>query len=127
MHAAHDREPYVLKFDLDSVLILALMRRGRDHFTPDDLSRGFITVTKMLADRRDWLPVCSVSFLNGGPTSSSVRAGRSRALSRCSRRCTMPVSGGRLHLAGDVEIRARGRLSELSVPRGVERMRAGSS
>lgn len=65
VHAAHDREPYVLKFDLDSVLILALLRpKGRDHFTLDDLSRGFITVSKMLADRRDRLPVCSVSFLN---------------------------------------------------------------
>jgi hypothetical protein len=65
VHAAHDREPYVLKFDLDSVLILALLRpRGRDHFTTDDLSRGFVTVNKMLADRRDRLPVCTVSFLN---------------------------------------------------------------
>ncbi len=65
VHAAHDREPYVLKFDLDSVLILALLRpRGRDHFTLDDLSRGFVTIAKMLADRRDRLPVCTVSFLN---------------------------------------------------------------
>lgn len=65
VHAAHDREPYVLKFDLDSILILALLRpRGRDHFTLDDLSRGFVTVTKMLQERRERLPVAAVSFLN---------------------------------------------------------------
>jgi hypothetical protein len=65
VHAAHDREPYVLKFDLDDLLILALLRpRGRDHFTLDDLHRGFVTCTKMLRDRRERLPVASVSFLN---------------------------------------------------------------
>jgi hypothetical protein len=65
VHAASDREPYVLKYDLDSVLILALLRpRGRDHFTLDDLGRGFATVVKMLRDRRERLPVASVSFLN---------------------------------------------------------------
>jgi hypothetical protein len=65
VHAAGDREPYVLKYDLDSVLILALLRpRGRTHFTLDDLSRGFSTTVKMLRGRRERLPVASVSFLN---------------------------------------------------------------
>jgi hypothetical protein len=65
VHAAHDREPYVLKYDLDSLLILALLRpKGRDHFTLEDLSRGFVTCVKMLRDRRERLPVASVSFLN---------------------------------------------------------------
>src|ERR1043165_8780568 len=65
IHAARDREPYVLKYDLDSLLILALLRpHGRDHFTPEDLSRGFRTVVKMLKERRERLPVASVSFLN---------------------------------------------------------------
>ena len=65
VHAASDREPYVLKYDLDSLLVLALLRpRGRDHFTLEDLSRGFATVTKMLRGRRERLPVASVSFLN---------------------------------------------------------------
>ncbi len=50
IHAARDREPYVLKFDLDSLLILAILRpHGRDHFTLEDLSRGFQTVAKMLS------------------------------------------------------------------------------
>lgn len=65
IHASTDREPYVLKFDLDSILILGILRpRGRDHFTPEDLSRGFRTVSKMLSDRRERLPAASVSFLN---------------------------------------------------------------
>jgi hypothetical protein len=65
VHAAHDREPYVLKYDLDRLLILGLLRpKGRDHFTLEDLGRGFATVAKMLRDRRDRLPVASVSFLN---------------------------------------------------------------
>lgn len=65
VHAAHDREPYVLKYDLDSLLILGLLRpRGKDHFTLDDLGRGFATVAKMLRERRDRWPVASVSFLN---------------------------------------------------------------
>jgi hypothetical protein len=65
IHAAADREPYILKYDLDSLLILALLRpQNRDHFTLDDLSRGFATVTKMLQGRRERLPVASVSFLS---------------------------------------------------------------
>ncbi len=66
VHAATDKEPYILKYDLDSLLILAILRpQGRTHFTLDDLSRGFTTITKMLKDRRERLPVASVSFLGG--------------------------------------------------------------
>jgi hypothetical protein len=64
MHARDDREPYVLKFDLDRLLILALLRPAdRDHFTLEDIYRGFRTVSRMLDGRKDRLPVCSVSFL----------------------------------------------------------------
>lgn len=64
VHAAGDREPYVLKFDLDTLLVLALLRpSGRDHFTLEDVGRGFTTVTKMLKDRHDRRPVATVSFL----------------------------------------------------------------
>ena len=62
--AAGDHEPYVLKYDLDRLLVMAILRpRGRDHFTLDDVSRGFRTVTKMLAGRQERWPVASVSFL----------------------------------------------------------------
>lgn len=64
VHAAGDREPYVLKYDLDSVLILGLLRpRGQDHFTLNDLARGFTTISKMLAGRAERRPVSTVSFL----------------------------------------------------------------
>ncbi len=64
IHAANDREPYILKYDLDSLLILALLRpKGRDFFTLDDMARGFQTVVKMLDGRRDRVPVATVSFL----------------------------------------------------------------
>lgn len=64
IHAADDREPYILKYDLDSILILAMLRpKGREFFTLEDLGRGFQTITKMLQGRRDRLPVASVSFM----------------------------------------------------------------
>jgi len=64
LHAEGDREPHVLKFDLDAVLVMGLLRpKGKDHFTVEDLSRGFRTVNKMLRGRRERLPVASVSFL----------------------------------------------------------------
>jgi hypothetical protein len=62
--APGDQEPFILKFDLDRLLIMALLRpRDREHFTLEDLSRGFQTVAKMLAGRRERWPVASVSFL----------------------------------------------------------------
>lgn len=64
IHAPDDHEPFILKFDLDRLLIMALLRpRGQDHFTIDDLARGFQTVAKMLAGRRERWPVASASFL----------------------------------------------------------------
>jgi hypothetical protein len=63
--AGNDKEPFVLKFDLDRLLVLAILRpRGRDAFTLTDLARGFRTVTKMLRERHDRGPIASVSFLN---------------------------------------------------------------
>jgi len=65
VHAAGDKEPYVLKYDLDAILILAILRpKGKNHFSLDDLYRGFRTVSKMLIDRRERQPAAAVSFLN---------------------------------------------------------------
>ena len=64
VHAAEDREPYILKYDLDRILIFGMLRpKGRDHFTLEDLSRGFETIRKMLKARSDRWPMASVSFL----------------------------------------------------------------
>ncbi len=64
VHAKEDREPYVLKFDLDRILVLALLRPvGRDHFTLEDINRGFRTISQMLDGRADRRPVATISFL----------------------------------------------------------------
>ncbi len=60
---AHD-EMLVLKYDMDLVEVLALLRPpGREHFTLDDLKRGFRKVAQMVESRYDRLAVASVSFL----------------------------------------------------------------
>ncbi|MDG1898930.1 MAG: hypothetical protein P8I74_03615 [Phycisphaerales bacterium] len=57
-------ETLVLKFDMDEVEVLALLRpTGRDHFTLEDLERGFCKVGSMIERRNDRLPCASVSFL----------------------------------------------------------------
>lgn len=129
IHAASDKEPYVLKFDLDSVLILGLLRpAGRDHFTLEDLGRGFQTIVKMLHDRRDRLPVASVSFLHARANKLRGPDGREPTFESVLR--TMYGAGYR----GDVFVSpALWRFGHVGVfpsypfPAGLERMRAGSS
>jgi hypothetical protein len=129
VHAATDQEPYVLKYDLDAVLILALLRpRGRMHFTVDDLSRGFSTVSKMLRGRADRLPVASVSFL--GARSNSLVDSRGQEPSFETVLRTMYHAGYR----GDVYPAPRmwskgevGVFPSYPFPEGLTRMREGSS
>ncbi|NJK88323.1 MAG: DUF92 domain-containing protein [Myxococcales bacterium] len=86
-----DDEPYILKYDLDSILVLALLRpAGRQSFTLEELERGFRTVTKMLHGRRERLPVARFRSSALSPTPSSVRIPipRSPRSRRCSPRCT---------------------------------------
>jgi hypothetical protein len=57
-------EVLVLKYDMDAVTVLALLRpSGQEHFTLDDLGRGFRKVAQMIEQRYDRLPCASVSFL----------------------------------------------------------------
>lgn len=129
IHAAADKEPYVLKFDLDSVLILAILRpMGRDHFTLEDLSKGFTTVTKMLKDRDERRPVASVSFQNARANRLQAPDGREPSFETVLR--TMFQAGFR----GDVyPSPVSWRFGDVGVfpsypfPAGLERMRAGSS
>ncbi|HRJ50380.1 MAG: hypothetical protein KF787_11455 [Phycisphaeraceae bacterium] len=129
VHAAADKEPYVLKFDLDSILILAILRpSGRDHFTIDDLSRGFETASRMLKGRRERLPVATVSFLNARANRLVSREGSEPSFETVLR--TMYQAGFR----GDVyPSPASWRFGTVGVfpnypfPAGLERMRAGSS
>ncbi len=128
VHAAHDREPYVLKYDLDSVLILALLRpKGKDHFTTDDLGRGFRTIAKMLQGRPDRQPVATVSFL-GARSNRLVDSDGEPSFESVLR--TMYDAGYR----GDVypapqmwEHGDVGVFPTYPFPEGLERMRSGSS
>jgi len=133
MHAAHDNEPYILKYDLDSVLVLALLRpKGRDHFTLADLGRGFATVAKMLAGREERLPVCTVSF-NGARSNRLIAGDGARpedepSFERVLR--TMHESGFRGDVYPSPRLWARGNVGVFaSYPfsAGLERMRQGSS
>lgn len=129
VHAAGDREPYVLKYDLDSVLILGLLRpRGRDHFTLEDLSRGFRTVAKMLRGRRERQPIASVSFLGARSNRLITDEGAEPTFETVLR--TMFEAGYR----GDIypspamwSYAHVGVFPAFPFPEGLDRMRAGSS
>jgi hypothetical protein len=131
--AAGDKEPYVLKFDLDRLLVLAILRpRGRDHFSLADLSRGFKTIAKMLRDRSDRQPVASVSFLNAKANKLRTDAPRDPASEPSFESVlqTMFDAGFR----GDVYTSpAMWRIGNVGVfptfpfPESIDRIRAGSS
>lgn len=131
VHAANDREPYILKYDLDSVLVLAMLRpRGRDFFTLGDLSRGFRTVSKMLQGRADRRAVCSVSFLGASSNKLVVDDANLHEPSFESVLQTMHGAGFR----GDVYPSPQmwnyahiGVFPSYPYPKGIDRMRAGSS
>jgi len=62
--STREGEVIVLKFDLDAVEVLALLRpRNQSSFTLENLAQGFRFVTKMLEGRHDRQPTASVSFL----------------------------------------------------------------
>src|SRR5262245_48167626 len=129
VHAAGDREPYVLKFDLDKLLVLAILRpHKRDHFTVEDLSRGFRTITKMLGGRTDRWPAATVSFLNAKANRLIGTDGREPSFETTLK--TMFDAGFR----GDVfTAPAMWRFGHVGVfptypfPEGLEQMRRGSS
>src|SRR5690606_7496428 len=59
-----DQDVLVLKYDMDAVEVLALLRPpGQKHFTLDNLDRGFRKLSQMVERRHDRLPCASVSFL----------------------------------------------------------------
>jgi len=129
VHAAHDKEPYILKYDLDSVLILGVLKpKGRDFLSLQDLSRGFSTITKMLQGRADRRPVASVSFLGARSNRLVNETGDEPSFERVLR--TMYDAGFR----GDVypspqmwSLGAAAVFPHYPFPEGLERMRAGSS
>lgn len=126
--AGGDKEPYVLKFDLDRLLVLAILRpHGREHFTLHDLSRGFRTVVKMLDHRGDRQPVASVSFLNAKANKLLGPDGREPTFETVLR--TMYEAGfwGDVYTSPAAWSTHVGVFPSYPFPEGLERMRAGSS
>ena len=129
IHAHDDREPYVLKYDLDSVMVMALLRpAGRDHFTLKDIAHGFETITRMLQGRADRRPVASVSFLGAHSNQLLEPDGKEPAFETVLR--TMFNAGYR----GDVfpsptlwRFGETGVFPSYPFPEGLDRMREGSS
>ncbi len=128
LHAKDDREPYVLKFDLDRLLIFALLRPvDRTHFTLEDIFRGFRTISRMLEGRRDRQPVCSVSFLGA----------KSNRLLHDNEEPSLEAVLHAMHQAGftgDVyppvalwDVPNTAVFANYPFPEGVQRMREGSS
>ncbi|MEM1328920.1 MAG: hypothetical protein AAGG07_00015 [Planctomycetota bacterium] len=129
LHAKGDREPYILKFDLDRVLVLGMLRpKGRDHFTLQDLSSGFRTIHKMLEGRHERLPVSSVSFLGGRSNRLLDQSGREPSFESVLH--TMHDAGFRGDVYPSPQMWSHGSIGVFPTypfPEGLERMRGGSS
>jgi len=128
-HAAHDKEPFILKYDLDSLLLLTMLRpKGRDHFTLKDLAHGFRTISKMVTGRAERLPIASVSFLGASSNKLVDDSGSEPSFEAVLR--TMHDAGFR----GDVYPSPQhwshgntGVFPSYPFPDAIERMRSGSS
>lgn len=129
LQSATDQEPYVLKYDLDSILILALLRpHGRDHFTIDDLAKGFSTISRMLKGRAERRPVASVSFLGARSNRLIDSSGQEPSFETVLR--TMYQSGYRGDVYPAPSLWGKGDVGVFPTypfPEGVARMREGSS
>ena len=120
-------EVLVLKYDLDLVEVLALLRPScREHFTLDDLTRGFRKVAQMLEGRRDRQPTASVSFLGAKSNRLVGGGGQEPSLETVLR--TMYESGYR----GDMypplsmwRLAPTGMVASYPFPGGLEEMRKG--
>ena len=78
--AKHFVQPHsatVVKFDMDRVKVLGLLRPSEhDHLTLDDLAAGFRIISAMLRGRPDRLPVASVCFLGARANQLVDQTGR---------------------------------------------------
>lgn len=123
----NSEDDLVIKYDLDSVEIFALLRPpAREHFTLDDLYRGFRVVAGMLEGRRDRMPCASVSFL--GAKANCVREPNGEEPSFETVLRVMYDAGYR----GDVypthamwELAPTGVFANYPFPESLDRMRAG--
>ena len=131
VHAKEDREPYILKFDLDRLLILAMLRpAGRDHFTLEDIYRGFRTISKMLEGRRERQPVATISFLGARSNklaSSKTPEGEPSLESVLDAMLQAGYEGDLYPPASAWEVAPTSVFASFPFPESLERMRQGSS
>ncbi len=122
-------EVLVLKYDLDTIEVLAMLRPpGREHFTLDDLSKGFRKVAQMLEGRRERLPCASVSFLGAKSNKLVGPRGEEPSLETVLR--TMHDAGFRGDLYPPLsmwQVAPTGVFASYPFPEGLEDMRRGSS
>lgn len=129
LHANEDREPYILKFDLDRILILALLRPAeRDYFTPEDIYRGFRTISKMLEGRRERRPAATVSFLGAKSNTLNCPDGSEPSLEEVLDAMHKAGYDGDLYPPVHAWDKApTGVFSSFPFPESIDRMREGSS
>lgn len=118
---------FVLKFDLDSVEVLGLLRpRNQSHFTLANLARGFRIVAQMLKGRYDRLPVASVSFLGAKSNRLVGPDGEEPAFESVLRTMHEAGYGGDVYPALRMwELAPTGVFATYPFPESLERMRAG--
>jgi len=120
-------EVLVLKYDLDTIEVLAMLRPpGRDHFTLDDLGRGFRRISQMVESRRDRMPCASVSFLGAKSNRLLDASGQEPTLESVMR--TMYEAGYRGDLYPPLsmwQVAPTGVFASYPFPRGLEEMRQG--
>jgi hypothetical protein len=119
----------VLKFDLDRLLILALLRpAGREHFTLEDIFRGFRTVSRMVEGRRERLPICSVSFLGAKSNRLLDHERREPSFESVLQAMHQGGYGGDIYPpVGLWDVPKTAVFAKYPFPEGIQRMREGSS
>jgi hypothetical protein len=71
----------VIKFDMDAVEVLAVLRPGsRKHLTLEDLGGAFEIVTEMISRRSERQPSASVSFLGARSNALKLPSGEEPSL-----------------------------------------------
>jgi hypothetical protein len=117
----------VLKYDFDVLEVLALLRPpGREHFTTDDLAKGFGRIAKMVEGRHDRLPIASVSFLGAKSNRLVDREGREPSLEAVLR--TVHGAGYRGDLYPPLsmwEVAPTGVFANYPFPSAIDQMREG--
>lgn len=119
----------VIKYDMDSVEVLAVLRPAdKAHLTLDDLSAAFRIVAQMLHTRTDRLPCASVSFLGGRSNRLSARSAPEPSFEAVLKVMYEAGFGGDVYPAPAMwEASPTGVFARFPFPDSLEQMRQGGS